>query len=338
MVRSWAWLVTLALLAGCGSPEPVRPLAVAQAGGGSPSARASSGDAASAVDGDPATWWAPSRLPAWLAVPLPEPAQGELQVAWDSTGLTLLNQLAAPKAYALEACNDSTDGRNGTWRTLKQVHSNPLRSRIARVEAHGARWVRLVVRERWAIGPQLRSLRVVPGRSPTWLIMGDSITAQAFNPAKPNRFAHAPRRPLWLGGGTGGDTAEAGARRLASTLWLLPPGAYVGLAYGTNDATHGVPVERYKAVLRQMAEQVLASGRTPVLARPPHSLNNRLPAFVAAVDALTKELGLPPGPDLYSWFRQHPEELGRDSVHPNARGEASIQRLWGEAAARALAK
>jgi lysophospholipase L1-like esterase len=94
-------------------------------------------------------------------------------------------------------------------------------------------------------------------------------------------------------------------------------------------------VTTFKSRLEQMARSILAAGCTPVIARIPYNKNGNLPAYVGAIDALTAELDLPPGPDLHSWFRAHPEELGPDTVHPTAQGEASIQRLWGEAAVRA---
>jgi lysophospholipase L1-like esterase len=109
----------------------------------------------------------------------------------------------------------------------------------------------------------------------------------------------------------------------------------VGLAYGTNDATFAVPIASFKATLQAMIDQIVASGRTPMLARTPYDLNGQLPNYVRAIDELTAANGLVPGPDLYTWFRDHRNEIGPDTVHPTVAGQASIQRLWGEAIARA---
>ncbi|MFN3429928.1 MAG: GDSL-type esterase/lipase family protein, partial [Candidatus Sericytochromatia bacterium] len=295
---------------------------------------------------DPGTYWSPhGGLPQWIAVPLESPAAGPLFVTWDSTGYTYQNVGAAPRDYVLHVSSDSTDGRNGTWYEAHSVTGNQVRSRVDAISAAGARWVRLQTLSVGSYGPQLRRLEVFEAaptpRQDGWLILGDSITAQSFHPGRATQFAAtvgalAPGyAPFSIGAGTGGDTAAEGQLRLAAALAGWPPGTYVGLAYGTNDATRGVPVTTFKARLEQMARSILAAGCTPVIARIPYNKNGNLPAYVGAIDALTTELNLPPGPDLHSWFRAHPEELSSDTVHPNAQGEASIQRLWGEAAVRA---
>lgn len=323
-----------------GGPAPMRRVSVPG------SAIASSGNAAAAVDGDPATHWSPGGAhPQWLAVPLDRPTTGTLVAVWDNTGYTFQNTGAAPRDYGLQVSADSTDGRDGTWYERKTVTGNPLRSRADAIQATGARWVRLVVRSVWSYGPQLRRFEIhaaAPAeRLDSWLILGDSITAAAFDPARPSAFPATVSRlapgyhPVLVGAGTGGDTAANGLTRLAAALPDCPPGSYVGLAYGTNDATHGVPVGTFKSQLERMARDVLASGRTPVLARIPYNRNGNLASYVRAIDELTATLRLPKGPDLFSWFLAHPEEMGSDTVHPNALGQASVQRLWGEAAAGA---
>lgn len=53
-------------------------------------------------------------------------------------------------------------------------------------------------------------------------------------------------------------------------------------------------------------------------------------AFETAIDNLTTQNKLVPGPDLYTYFLNHPEEHNSDGIHPNATGAASIQRLWAQ--------
>jgi hypothetical protein len=84
-----------------------------------------------------------------------------------------------------------------------------------------------------------------------------------------------------------------------------------------------------------MIDAVKAAGGTPMLARTPYDLNGNLPQYVKAIDELAGANQLPPGPDLYTWFKEHKGEIGPDTVHPTVAGQASIQRLWGEAIARA---
>ncbi|MEB3222502.1 MAG: GDSL-type esterase/lipase family protein [Candidatus Sericytochromatia bacterium] len=322
------------------APAPNTPVAL----GGR--AVASRGDALAAFDGLPLTRWQPGAAPPqWFAVPLTRGASGPLLCAWDSVGYTYVNVNAAPRGYAWEASGDSTTGRDGTWTTAFAASDTPVRSRNDTVVAPGARWLRLRVDSVWGYGPDLRGVdvqqTVTGARANAWLILGDSITAQAFDPAAPNAFPDvvarlAPGlRPMWTGGGTGGDTATEGLSRLAAGLNGCPPRSYVGLAYGTNDATRGIPVETFRAQLDEMVGRILASGRTPMLARCPWSGNGAIAGYVRAIDAVAAARQLRPGPDLYSWFQSHPEELQADRVHPTAQGRASTQRLWGEAVARA---
>jgi lysophospholipase L1-like esterase len=49
------------------------------------------------------------------------------------------------------------------------------------------------------------------------------------------------------------------------------------------------------------------------------------------VDKLQAEYGLPCGPDLYSWFKEHPDQLSSDGVHPNGDEYRAINRLWADA-------
>jgi lysophospholipase L1-like esterase len=322
------------------APAPLRPIEL----GGAPVA--SRGDASAAFDSSPLTLWQPyAAPPQWLAVPLGQAPSGPILCAWDSAGYTFVNAAAAPRDYVWEASGDSTDGRDGTWSTALAATDSAVRSRIDALHVTGARWLRLRVTRLWSYGPSLRGVElqqtVSGARTNAWLILGDSITAQAFDPAAASVFPdvvqhRAPGlRPLWTGGGTGGDTSAEGLLRLDAALEARPPRSYVGLAYGTNDATRGVPVDVFKARMDAMVGRVLASGRTAMIARTPWSLNGALPEYVQALDAIAEARGLPPGPDLYGWFKGHPEELQADRVHPTAQGRASIQRLWGEAVARA---
>ncbi|MDB5096424.1 MAG: hypothetical protein JWM80_845, partial [Cyanobacteria bacterium RYN_339] len=294
-------------------------------------------------DADPTSQWIGPGAGSWLSVRLSAPATGRVLVAWDGSGYHLLNTQAAPRTYAIEASTGSSDGRTGNWAQVFRGVDNPLRSRQDAFDAPGATWLRLRVESSWTGGPALRNLAVYelpPGPADAWLILGDSITAMAFDPSRPSLCAttvaaRAPGHlPLVQAGGTGGDTAALGQQKLALALPLLPPGAAVGLAFGTNDATQGVPIATFKATMQAMIDQITASGRRPVLARTPYDLNGTLPQFVKAIDDLTAANRLPPGPDLYGWFKDHKGEIGPDTVHPTVAGQVSIQRLWGEAIAR----
>jgi lysophospholipase L1-like esterase len=85
--------------------------------------------------------------------------------------------------------------------------------------------------------------------------------------------------------------------------------------------------------MQTIIDHVKAAGRTPVIARIPYAIGNHdnLPAYNQVVDELTAQNGLPVGPDLYTWFLNHQDEILSDNLHPNDVGRQSINRLWAQA-------
>jgi lysophospholipase L1-like esterase len=85
--------------------------------------------------------------------------------------------------------------------------------------------------------------------------------------------------------------------------------------------------------MTSIVEMMIAGGRVPVLARIPYATaaHGQLAPFNAAIDQISTSHGLPCGPDLYNWFKDHPEELSMDGVHPSETGYRSVNRLWATA-------
>jgi acyl-CoA thioesterase-1 len=307
---------------------------------------ASSGDPAGALGGDPTKIWSPASASGeWVAIPLQEPAPATLVFTWNAAGFKYLNLETAPRTYSLSVSADSTDGRNGTWRHVLRVTDNPVRARAETLHAPGARWLKWTVESAWEGKLALRDLAVY-GTAATdgldvWHICGDSISDGSFNAVPTRDFVTAvssalpAHTPVVIDGATPSDNARMGIEKLRTGLAVTPPGGYVALAFGTNDTAQGVPLETYRAQMQQLVDMVKASGRTPMIARIPWFPNPKVTDYLAVVDALTAANRLAPGPDLYTWFKTHPEELGTDQIHPNAAGRRSVQRLWGEAAVRA---
>ncbi|MNS47830.1 multifunctional acyl-CoA thioesterase I and protease I and lysophospholipase L1 [compost metagenome] len=316
-------------------------------------ARASSGMANLAVDGDRQSEWNPRTAikpgaPQWLALPLEAPAAGTLAVAWHGHGMHYqYGEYGRPRSYEVQVSSNSTDGDDGDWRTVETITDNMVRSRVATFKAPGARWVRLRFLDVWdgryQMEPYIREAAVYEaegaGAADVWLVMGDSVTSVGFDPAEPDTFTgavaerHPGHWPILLSGGTGGDEAANAVKRLEVALPTLPPGSVVGLCYGTNDATRGVSVADYKARLQVAIDMLKAAGHQPVVAVVPWSLNGRIAEYAAACRELTAANDLPPGPDFFGYFKAHPEELRTDKVHPTEAGVRSMQRLWAETAA-----
>jgi lysophospholipase L1-like esterase len=216
------------------------------------------------------------------------------------------------------------------------------------VDFAGQRWVKLVVTKTPAQSPngvQISELDVhdvTAGANDTWFFAGDSITALAFNRAP----AHQPSFATWVNGrrseyfpamidgGTGGDKSDEGAAHVGDWLARNPDIHFWAIMYGTNDAAgNSSQTARFRTNMQTIVDRVRGAGRVPILATIPYASDGQhgnIVDFNRVLDDLRRANSLAAGPDFYTWFAGHPEEL-RDGVHPNDRGVVSMNRLWGEA-------
>jgi lysophospholipase L1-like esterase len=118
--------------------------------------------------------------------------------------------------------------------------------------------------------------------------------------------------------------------------WLEenPDFLHVGILYGTNDSWGNKdPVASgFQAQLEALVQGVRDAGRVPFVGTIPYSttVHDTLPAWNAVIETVVAEKGLPCGPDFYTHFRDHPEDLSSDGVHPNTQGYRNMNRLWAE--------
>jgi lysophospholipase L1-like esterase len=299
--------------------------------------------------------WSATTFPATLAIPA-GPVSGDLLLEWNSSAtgdyVTAPGTptYGIPAAYTIATSADSTDGHNGTWRDVASVTGNTARTREHRIAFAGARWVRMTVTSA-VPGPLGNILNIDQvdlhdasnGTDDSVFFLGDSITVEAFTrcPANQPSFAAlvhraAPGRfPAMIDGGVGGVNIGYGASVIQDWLALNPDFQIWAIGYGTNDAWQKVPPSTFEANLQAMVDRIKAAGRTPVIARIPFASQGPDDADVQAlnqvIDLVTARNGLLPGPDLYAWFKAHPDELGSDGVHPSTAGTLSINRLWYEA-------
>jgi lysophospholipase L1-like esterase len=177
------------------------------------------------------------------------------------------------------------------------------------------------------------------GGDDVWVFFGDSITSEVFDRAPEHQpsFAEGIARrhpgyfPAMLGAGTGSLHHTDAVQRIDRVLALNPQAKMVVLSFGSNDWD---PVA-YRRDLLETIRKVRAAGKIPVVPRVPFRSDGKqdFPARLAAVvDEVTREECLVPGPDLYAWFRAHPERLA-DGLHPDAAGAVEMNRLWAEAMA-----
>jgi lysophospholipase L1-like esterase len=320
--------------------------------------RASSGEASAAAvaDGVWRTWagWRPvtptAVAPQWLALDLGRAAPAAILLLWNAGNNTSYTETryGGLGSYTVETSADSTDGSGGTWTPAATVRDNRVRTRAHRVPFAGQRWVRLRVT---ALAPEateavLDEVAVynAAGLDESWLFLGDSIAALAFDRAAERgpSFAdlvHARRpatAPITLDAGVNGETSAQALSRLDQTLAWNPDFHFWVIGYGTNDVPSdpsGAAAGAFAGRIGRLAARIQAAGHVPVVVPIPYSRDPAraaIPAYNAALLALADSQGLLVGPDLYAYFAAHPDQLAPDGIHPTDTGNAAINRLWAD--------
>jgi len=191
-----------------------------------------------------------------------------------------------------------------------------------------------------ACGSQ-KTLTEAPAPTVTIVVFGDSITAQAFVPAVTPSFADVSlglrpdRLTTVVNWGASGYSTSIAIKIMGNIVRDHPEAGIVGIAFGTNDAyNNSISAATYEANLSAMVDTAKAAGKIVMIPTIPYSPKaelSGLPAFNAAIANVIAAKNCLAGPDLYQWFLSNPSEIGPDSIHPNATGQASINRLWAQA-------
>jgi acyl-CoA thioesterase I len=317
--------------------------------------------------------------PAWVAIEL-EPGPSRLLLVWDDGGTynyedpAGTNVYGLPAAYRIEVSSDSTNGQDGTWANVVTVPANVVRTRGHAIDFTGQSWVRLLVTGTPAAAPngvtigEIDVHDISAGGSTsgagggaaatsglpddTWLFMGDSITAFAYDRAQAHQPSFAAginsllpsHFPAMINAGIGGELTAGALARLDAVLELNPDFRFVILGYGTNDSAGGqVPVAMFKANLQAMVDRIEQQGRVALIPSIPLSTDGNhdtIPDYNEAIDELVAENQLVPGADLYGYFSGTsglfecpPCGAGRttDNLHPNDDGLEGMNREWSEA-------
>ena len=284
--------------------------------------------------------------PSWVALEV-GPGPSRILFQWTSSGNHDYRdrRFGAPVEYRIETSADSTNGVDGIWRTVEDVRVNPVRTRAHAVDFAGQRWVRMVVTnlsadvfEHGLFLDEIEVHDLSAGGDDAWVFFGDSITSSVFDrsgahqPGFPEAIAerHPGYFPAAISAGYGSLHHFDAVDRIDEVLALNPQARVIALGFGANDWN---PVA-YRKDLLQVVAKVRAAGKIPVIARVPFRVGSPqdFPARLnAVVDEVTREQGLVPGPDLYSYFRANPGQL-EDGLHPDAAGAREVIRRWAEAA------
>jgi hypothetical protein len=145
--------------------------------------------------------------------------------------------------------------------------------------------------------------------------------------------------PAMIDGGTGGDKSDEGAAHIDDWLARNPDIHFWAIMYGTNDAAgNSSQTTRFRTNMQTIVDRVRGRRSRPILATIPSPRTASIETFQTSIVCSTSfgaANSLAAGPDLYTWFAGHPDEL-RDGVHPNDRGGRLDEPPVGRGRRRAL--
>lgn len=257
--------------------------------------------------------------------------------------------LPLPVDYQLLISGNSTNGIDGSWKAVDSVSGNVVSSRGHGITFNGNRWVKMFVGKGGGKIDEIEVFDASKGTDDTWFFLGTGITANTFKqPVQIKDFRsyimeyvkefNPAATPAFLRGGIGCATSNGLAADINKIIAIAGNVSYFAIEVGTYDAQGGTDenVATFTDNLRTIITTCKSKGIKPVIARVPATNPEKASwqiheGYLKAIDALTKKYKLIPGPDLYTWFLQHPDELSDGGILPSPRGGASIQRLWAEA-------
>lgn len=258
------------------------------------------------------------------------------------TGVALSN-------FKILTSANSTDGTDGNWDVAATITNNPVMARGVDIDFTGKSWFKFVSNGDVGQILEIEAFDMSNGGTDTWFFMGtsisqmgikqqdtDSTTAQLIHAKFPNYT------PAMLRGGIGCINSTEVVAHLKEYLEYAGNVKFWAIEMGTNDAWGGGDwnLATYKKNMQTIIDSAKAHGITPIIARIIATDSAKAgwqvnPAFLEAVDKLTEDNNLPKGPDFYSYFKEHPELLASDGVHPNGdkKGGQAMHHLWAEALA-----
>ena len=294
----------------------------------------------------------------WIAIKLKSDLS-EIFFTWNSTNNMWSDSLGNPRDcaegmpvpvnYQLLVSGNSTNGTDGTWKAVDSVTDNIVAARGHRIPFSGSSWIKMSVIKGGGKIDEIEIFDLSEGADDTWLFLGTGVTVNAFKkPVQTRTFRdyiieyvgefNPKAIPAFIRGGIGCATSKGLAADMPAILASAGKVAYCAVEVGTYDAWGGGSenVADFTENLKTIIATCKSKGVEPIIARTPATNPEKTSwqiddGYLKAIDALTRQYNLLPGPDLYTWFLKHPDELAEDGVLPSARGGATIQRLWAEA-------
>ena len=244
---------------------------------------------------------------------------------------------------------NSTDGTDGDWEVTATIQNNPVMARGVTIDFAGKSWFKIASEGDVGKILEIEAFDMSAGGTDTWFFMGTSISQMGIKQQDTDsttaQLIHAKfpeYTPAMLRGGIGCINSTEVVEHLSEYLEYAGNVKFWAIEMGTNDAWGGGDwnLNTYVSNMQTIIDAAKAHGITPVIARIIATDSAKAgwqinPAFLEAVDKLVEDNDLPQGPDFYSYFKEHPELLASDGVHPNAetKGGQAMHHLWAEALA-----
>lgn len=287
----------------------------------------------------------------------------KLFITWDSRGdeawassdyvnaqgcLHNLMANATLQNFKVMTSANSTNGVDGDWDVVAEVGESAAASRGLAIDFKGKSWFRIVAESPVVNLEEIGAYDISNGGNDTWFFMGTSITQMGLKQfvvdSNFSQLIHArfpDFYPAMIRGGIECVASQGVADALKYYVEYAGNVKYWAIEMGTNDAWVGndYTVEQFTRNMQTIIDTAKAHGITPIIARmiatnPVYCGWQVDQGYLDAIDKLTIDNNLPAGPDFYSYFLAHPEELSSDGVHPaNPVGGQSMHRLWAEAVA-----
>lgn len=232
------------------------------------------------------------------------------------------------------------------WVVVDTVEGNTLHSRQHTVDMSGYNWIRIMItgtdgRSGGTAGINFDIHNVSDGVSDSWIFYGDSITAGGMMNCYGTGFAELVNQidsryfPVQENGGIGGIFSTDGAANIDRWLKVFP-GKYVSVAYGTNDAWgNQTGAEKYYENTAYMVEKILEAGKIPIVPKIPYATEEGVNLYLTDYNEMIDKIyenypQVVKGPDFEELFRNSPDLLSQDGVHPTSEGYAAMRELWAE--------
>jgi|GEM_PF-1570942 len=290
----------------------------------------------------------------WIAIHI-DSGPSKVFVNWNDPVYAWSNELSPSKCpntnpiiidYDFLISSNSTNGVDGEWTIADSIRGNIVTARGHLIDFSGASWVKMKIIKGSGHIDEIEVFDASQGDSDVWFFAGTSITANAFKATPPSKnyadlvtMNYPDYNPAIIRGGIGCITSTDFVNNLSKYLKMAKNAHYWAIEMGTNDAWGGTNgnVSTFKNNMQLVIDSCKTYGIQPIIARMIATRESVAkwqvnPDFLKAIDDLTLQNNLIPGPDFYTWFLAHQTEIngGTDGVHPNATGAASMQRLWAQ--------